>query len=113
MFAALVSFVGLPAAQGSGYTLASLRGGGATALYLLGASLEHVAWLGRWASKRTLGIYIRKVAALLSLGALPHLHQMRIRRFALGMQAILEVPSQGSGACPSLRLDRAQAAAGL
>ncbi len=113
MFAALVSFFGLQASQGSGYTLASLRGGGATALYLLGASLEDISWLDRWASKRTLESYIQEVAALLSLSALSHRHQMRIRRFCASHAGASRGVELRVGWLPLPSAQQAQAAAGL
>ena len=84
-----MSALGLVAEQGIGFTLASLRGGGATFHYLAGTSLPDIAWQGRWASLRTLEIYIQEVAALTSLGELPASSQQRILKFARALLQIL------------------------
>ena len=90
MWNALLAFFSLSTQQGVGFTMASLRGGGATFHYLSGTSLDDIAWQGRWASKRTLEIYIQEVTALTTLGHLPAEVQQRILRFSRVLPHILK-----------------------
>ena len=86
---ALCKHLGVDVSQSRGVTLASLRGGGATALYLFGASIADIAWCGGWSSTRTLEIYIQEVAALTSLKDLRPADQARISLFADALPRIL------------------------
>ena len=80
MWHELMAFIDISSKQGIGCTLSSFRGGGATHCYLTGMSLSDIAWTSRWASQRTLEIYIQEVAALLSLAALTGSSRERILR---------------------------------
>ena len=51
----------IPARTGSGLTPASLRPGGATAMYLQDESLDNLRRRGRWARMATLEIYVQEV----------------------------------------------------
>ena len=62
-FAQVVQGLGLPPEDLVGLTLASLRAGGATWLFETTRDLQLVRWRGRWASMRTLEVYIQEVAA--------------------------------------------------
>ena len=80
---ALVTFFGIPAADGRGLTPASHRGGGATWTFEQTGDLELTRWRGRWAStSRTLEVYIQEVAAASVLPALNAGHRQRVLAFA-------------------------------
>ena len=64
VLAALAAFFGIGSADGYGLTWASVRGGGATDLYLHGVEIERIRWRGRWATRKTLDIYIQETAAI-------------------------------------------------
>ena len=86
----LVSFFGVAWKDGEGVTLASLRGGGATYLYLQGVALDTIRWKGRWQAPRTLEVYIQECAALTMLrGLSPHVLS-RMEVFAEGANHLLK-----------------------
>ena len=64
LFAALAQQLGVSTRDGTGLTWASLRGGGATNMYLAGRPREQIQWAGRWRSALTLDTYIQEVAAM-------------------------------------------------
>ena len=79
----LVTFFGVPAADGLGLTPASHRGGGATWTFEQTGDLDLTRWRGRWAAtSRTLEVYIQEVAAASVLPALDAVHRQRILAFA-------------------------------
>lgn len=61
-----------------GATPGTLRGSGATQLYLQSEDLQKVAWRGRWARLRTVEHYVQEVAAQLFLHQLPPAAKGRI-----------------------------------
>lgn len=63
--AALVSFFGLSIKEGEGITPASHRTGAATYYFACGESLSWIRWHGRWATERSLEVYIQESAASL------------------------------------------------
>ena len=54
-----------------GYTLGSLRSGGATNHFRRFRNLGHLQYLGRWRSARTLESYLHEAYAALTEGTLP------------------------------------------
>ena len=78
----LVARFGIAYSDATGVTLAGLRSGGATYLYLAGVSLEEVRWTGRWQAARTLEFYIQECAALSLLGQLPPASRQLVHLFA-------------------------------
>ena len=54
-----------------GATPGSLRGSGATAMYLETENIPKIAWRGRWSKTQTLEFYIQEVGAQLFLHSLP------------------------------------------
>lgn len=65
-----------------GYTLHSLRHGGATWEWLNGRLLEYVMLKGRWSSKKSFKHYINAQKALLVRSSLPIVSDPLLRRFA-------------------------------
>jgi len=57
--------------QSCGYTPASLRGGGATQLFLDGHSLESIKFAGRWKNMGSLEHYVQEAVSLLTLTRIP------------------------------------------
>ena len=78
----LVAKFGVAYSDATGVTLAGLRSGGATFLYLSGVSLEEVRWTGRWQAARTLEFYIQECAALSLLGQLSPASRQLVHLFA-------------------------------
>ena len=78
----LVARFGVAYSDATGVTLAGLRSGGATFLYLSGVSLEEVRWTGRWQAARTLEFYIQECAALSLLGQLSPPSRQLVHLFA-------------------------------
>ena len=69
---ACLDHIGIPRRQADrGATPGTLRGSGATQMYLLTEDLQKVAWRGRWARMRTVEYYVQEVAAQLFLHQLP------------------------------------------
>ena len=65
---AVLSHIGVPHKQSvRGATPGTLRGSGATHLYLEDEDLSKICWRGRWAKMRTLEYYIQEVGAQLFL----------------------------------------------
>ena len=62
-----------------GCTPASLRGSGATHMYLSFDDLGKVQWRGRWAQLKTLEFYIQEVAAQTIVGKLDPLSRARVK----------------------------------
>lgn len=61
---AIMSKLGVPCKQvEKGITPGSLRGSGATLLYLLTEDIPLICWRGRWARLKTLEFYLQEVAA--------------------------------------------------
>ena len=67
MFATMMSVLGVP---NSGFTLGSLRSGGATSHFRLHRNLGHLQYLGRWSSAKTLEHYLHEAYAAMTAGAL-------------------------------------------
>ena len=64
-----------------GCTPASLRGSGATHMYLSFDDLGKVQWRGRWAQMKTLEFYIQEVAAQTLVGKLDPVSRERVKVF--------------------------------
>ena len=79
---ALLGFFQVPYEDGHGLTLASLRAGGATYLYLRRVPLDLIRWHGRWQTARTVEIYVQESAALTLLPSLPSSHTLKAFPFA-------------------------------
>lgn len=62
-----------------GATPGSLRGSGATHLYLATEDVQKVQWRGRWSRLKTVEFYLQEVAAQLLLHNLSHLARERVR----------------------------------
>ena len=76
---ACLDHLGIPRRQTEkGATPGTLRGSGATQLYLESEDLQKVAWRGRWARMRTVEHYVQEVAAQLFLHQLPSAAKSRI-----------------------------------
>ncbi len=88
-FAALVTFFGFKAADGVGFTLASLRAGAATQAYRDGTPLVDIQWQGRWRAAKTLEVYIQEVSALSVFADLTESQRLSIRMFAQNLDAML------------------------
>ena len=86
---ALLAFFGVQWRDHSGLTLASLRGGGATYLYLIDVPLDKIRWHGRWSTVRTVEIYVPECAALSLIPGMPLEQQLRIARFAAAASSLL------------------------
>ena len=56
--------------EASGYTLGSLRSGGATNHFRIHRNLGHLQYLGRWHSAKTLEHYLHEAYAAMIAGAL-------------------------------------------
>ena len=87
---ALLLFFGIPKAWQSKVSWSSLRGGGATYLYLMDMPLQRVSWLGRWRQQRTLEIYVQEVATLKFLDNLETAARHSIRLFAGNAAALMK-----------------------
>ena len=86
---AIMSRLGVPFMQEErGITPGSLRGSGATFLYLATEDIPMICWRGRWARMKTLEFYLQEVAAQVLLTSLPASVQSKIARL--------------SSACPQL-----------
>eukprot|EP00438_Fugacium_kawagutii_P007494 Skav230011 [mRNA] locus=scaffold1958:375430:381508:+ [translate_table: standard] len=77
-YAALLAGIG---ATECGFTVYSLRRGGATHTYVHTRSLDHVAILGRWKDHRTARIYLDDARAALLRMALPQVLRAKIWHF--------------------------------
>ena len=72
-----------------GATPGTLRGSGATHLYLTDMDLSKVAWKGRWSKLRTLEYYIQEVGEQLFLHQLPVSAMYRITELSAHIDLIL------------------------
>ena len=88
-FAEVVRVLGLPLGDLTGLTFASLRAGGATWLFEVTRDLELVRWRGRWASMRTLEIYIQEVSADRLLADVEPEVRARVRGLAAAAPGLL------------------------
>ena len=88
-FAELVRILGLPVGDLQGLTPASLRAGGATWLFETTRDLDLVRWRGRWASQRTLEVYIQEVSADRLLADATSETRARVRRLASAAPALV------------------------
>ena len=83
-FQAILRALHLPYARSSSgsrhFEVASLRAGGATHLYMSTEDGEFVRRRGRWASGKTMDIYVQEVAAVAVLGSLPLQTRERVLR---------------------------------
>jgi hypothetical protein len=68
VFINLLSVLGI---DKSGYTVGSLRPGGATHLILEGCEMSRVKFLGRWRSEASMSSYIQEATACLAWSQLP------------------------------------------
>ena len=82
VFNAICAEIGRPHGGPDGFTLDSLRPGGATWLYRLTDNSELVRFRGRWASLRMLEIYIQEVGAISVLPNLPEAVRSQVRLLA-------------------------------
>ena len=99
-FDEVVRRLGVPGGALTGMSLASLRAGGATWLFEVTRDLELVRWRGRWASRRTLEVYIQEIASDALLAEVPDDVRQRVRdlaRAAPSLMARWVVPSAGRG----------------
>ena len=90
-FAEVVRVLGLPVGDLRGLTPASLRAGGATWLFETTRDLELVRWRGRWASNRTLEVYIQEVAADRLLADVGDDVRSRVRRLAASAPGLVRL----------------------
>ena len=84
-----------------GITPGSLRGSGATALYLQTEDIPLICWRGRWTRMKTLEFYLQEVAAQVLLHSLPQPVQKMI--FHLSSACYRVFDSYLHEACLSLR----------
>ena len=70
--------------------LPPLRTGGATALFEDCQSLDPVAWRGRWATRRTLEVYIQEIGPAALLAEASADARYRIDRFAAALPSLLD-----------------------
>ena len=82
IFSAICCELHLPHGSQDGFTLGSLRPGGATWLYRVTDNSELVRFRGRWASLRMLEIYIQEVGATCVLPNLPEKVRSRLKTLA-------------------------------
>ena len=82
VFDAICRELDLPCGGGDGFTLGSLRPGGATWLYRMTDNSELVRFRGRWASLRMLEVYIQEVGATSVLPNLPDKVRARLKLLA-------------------------------
>ena len=76
----LFDFLGIPRRQLlRGATPGTLRGSGATQLYIDSEDLQKIAWRGRWARMRTLEHYVQEVGAQLFLYELSSAARDKVR----------------------------------
>ena len=73
-----------------GATPGTLRGSGATHLYLSDVDITKIAWKGRWSRIRTLEYYIQEVGAQLFLHQLPVSAKHRIAELSANVDVILK-----------------------
>lgn len=66
--------------QQKGITPGSLRGSGATQLYLQTENIPLICWRGRWARVKTLEFYLQEVAAQVLLHSLSPASKLMIER---------------------------------
>ena len=76
--------------QSRGATPASLRGSGATHLYLATEDIQLIAWRGRWTKVKTIEFYLQEVAAQLILHHLSDSAKARIELLAKFATSLLE-----------------------
>ena len=81
----------------AGYSLSSLRAGGATAMYLQGKALEDIRWRGGWRQSRTLERYVQECTVWLVQLRLPAEARQRVSRLAGALRAFSAYVS-GEGA---------------
>ena len=80
---AIMTHLGVPCKQAShGLTPGSLRGSGATMMYLQSENIPMICWRGRWARVKTLEFYLQEVAAQVLTNSLSPKSQMLIKRFS-------------------------------
>ena len=72
-----------------GATPGTLRGSGATHLYLTDMDLSKIAWKGRWSKLRTLEYSIQEVGAQLVLHQLPVSAKYRITELSAHIDVIV------------------------
>eukprot|EP00438_Fugacium_kawagutii_P036409 Skav232849 [mRNA] locus=scaffold1834:904019:906102:- [translate_table: standard] len=79
----LMSKLGVPFRQVErGVTPGSLRGSGATVLYLMTEDIPLVCWRGRWARLKTLEFYLQEVSAQVLLHSIPPKSQQMISQLS-------------------------------
>ena len=76
--------------QTRGATPATLRGSGATHLYLATEDIQLIAWRGRWTKVKTIEFYLQEVAAQLILHHLSASAKTRIQLLASWVTSLLE-----------------------
>ena len=67
MFKTVCTFMNV---SNAGYTLGSLRSGGATNHFRIHRNIGHLQYLGRWRSARTLEHYLHEAYAAMTAGSL-------------------------------------------
>ena len=88
--AKLLAYLGIPFGRKfGGPTLASLRGTGATELYLMTEDIAKIAWRGRWRSMTSLERYLQDSAGALLLQQLTPESRALIRVFAEAAAGVL------------------------
>lgn len=78
---AVLDKLGVPSRRDSGPTPGSLRGSGATELYIQLEDIPRIAWRGRWRRVETLEYYLQEVAAQLTFVDLPAASRSLVLRF--------------------------------
>ena len=78
-----------------GFTLASIRAGAATQMYIDGIDLSRIQWMGRWRSAKTLEIYIQEVAALNILAGCTDQQRCKIKNYSDSFNAICQEIAEG------------------
>eukprot|EP00438_Fugacium_kawagutii_P032677 Skav232234 [mRNA] locus=scaffold4367:134627:147445:- [translate_table: standard] len=90
-----------------GITPGSLRGSGATMLYLQTEDIPMICWRGRWARLRTLEFYLQEVAAQVMMNSLPTQSQILVNKLSsacvMGLP-VLQAPGEAERLCAQLAL---------
>ena len=87
---AVLSHLGVPCMQKDrGATPATLRGSGATHMYLQCEDLSRIQWRGRWSQLKTVEHYIQEVAAQTLMHSLDSLSRNRVKVFSEAASALM------------------------
>ena len=99
---AIMKTLGVPFRQRKkGITPWTLRGSGATQLYLMTENIPLISWRGRWARVRTLEFYLQEVAAQVLLHSLSPKSRTLIQKLSDACQGVLRlyVHEESNRAC--------------